>query len=168
MSSGLSQGNHSPQLGKSISNAKTFQAGHGNPFDMVAKPVISSAAKMASAAYSARQGVLKARKQAAESQLEEQPRVHEELAPTKVMPVSNRSAGSAMRATIQANNLRRNLASIREESARSGSGYVPAGAPAKPTSLEQVPHYAVGQAMRPQRQQEIHRALSSLQYKNQD
>jgi len=165
MSSGLSQNTHAPQSGKSISNAKTFQAGNGNLVDMVIRPAVNSAAKIASAGYEARQTVRKAREEAAHNQANEQAKAHTDPTPTKVMPVDNRAEGNAMRATVRANNIRRNIASAK---AAPVQGRPAAGGTSRPTSLEQVPHYAVGQAMRPQRQKEVHRALSSLQYKTQD
>lgn len=144
-----------------IGDAKPFQAGHGNVIRDVAVPLVNSAGKVVSAAYAAR----KKAQQAREAQ---QPQAQEELAPTKVMPVAGGPGGDAMRSAIRANNLRRDIAAAKAAALQATVTRTPAGAPSRPTSLEQVPHYAVGQAMRPQRQREIHRALSSLQYKNQD
>ena len=150
-----------------IGNARPFEAGNGNIMSSVAAPLVNSAGKVVSAAYAARKKAQQVQ-QAKATVKQSQAPVQEELAPTKVMPVAGRSDGDTMRSAIRANNLRRDIAAAKSAALHPELGRTSAGAPTRPTSLDQVPHYAVGQAMRPQRQREIHRALSSLQYKNQD
>lgn len=145
-----------------IGDAKPFQAGEGNIIRDVAVPLVNAGAKVVSAARAARKDALAA--QAKKDKEEQKKNKGSKPKTTKVMPVAAPvSSGPTVWDSAAAAK-----ASVR----RNPDHFLPRSTPgqSKPSSLSEVPQYSVNKAMvshyRGQVSGAIHRASSSLQFKN--
>jgi len=149
---------------KPLGDAKPFQAGNGNVFDQVVKPTIQLASKVASAAYTARKGVLQAREDAAEPTNAE---VAKEPTPTKVMPVSQKSE---IQAKLQSRRMDAHRQGVSEAISEVRSARVPAATnfsrPQVGYRPEMFDEAAKRSASKAIRGYEVRRAISRAQFNN--
>ena len=139
---------------KPLGDAPGYKAGTGgNPWEGIAKPLISMGQKIVSAEYARRQGLQK------------------EEAPAPEEPTATATAPAAAPSTTKAD-VWKNIAAAKASIKRNPDHFLPkAAAPgSQPTSLNEVPGFAVNKAMtnyhRGQVSSAIHRASSSIQFKN--
>lgn len=145
-----------------IGDAKPFQAGEGNVVRDVVVPLVNSGGKIVSAVRAARKDALAA--QEAEAKKNKSKNKAPKLKTTKVMPVVPTGSNTP--------NVWGNIAAAKESVRRNPDHFLPrsSSGSASPSTLSEVPPYAVNKAMtshyRGQVSGAIHRASSSLQFKN--